>query len=225
MPDNSNDFRDLPVAMIHFAECEEDEIAFDKLRAEYSAKRRAVARFLNGRLRIHVGDLTDQNVDVIINAANTSLTGGRGADCTIQLKSEAQLAAAYATLCQTTHPDGLATGEAVITCGRNLPVEFLIHTVGPVYGQHQGREAELLAACYRNSLALAKENELMKVAFPPISMGESGYPPAEAAKIVYATMSEVFADDNLLIDVRMVFSRREEADVFIAEMHRADDSN
>lgn len=216
-PDDS--YRNLPSAMVSFFGCSEDEAegrAIDQRRAELSARRRPMARLLANRVSIHVGDLTDQSVDAIVNAANPSLMGGGGVDGAIHRRAGPALAAACAFLRDTAYPDGLPTGEAVMTTGGNLPAELVIHTVGPVYGQHKGQEAALLAACYRNSLRLAQENRLRRVAFPAISTGIYGYPPAQAAKVVFATLQTILATENWFSDVRLVFLQREDAEIFLA---------
>lgn len=102
---------------------------------------------------------------------------------------------------QSTHPDGLPTGEVVITPGGNLAAKYVIHTVGPIYGRHGGKEAELLAACYQNALALAHLHGLSSIAFPSISTGAYGYPHSEAAEVVSTTLSAL----QLPEEVRLVF--------------------
>jgi hypothetical protein len=125
-----------------------------------------ISEFLQGRVRVLLGDITRQDVDAVVNAANSSLLGGSGVDGAIHRVGGAQILAACRELRRTRYPEGLPTGEAVITTGGLLPARYVIHTVGPIWGQHRGRESDLLAACYRNSLALAVEHELASVAFP-----------------------------------------------------------
>lgn len=123
------------------------------------------------------GDITQQQVDAIVNAANTSLRGGSGVDGAIHAAAGPQL------LAETRLLDGCATGEAKITKGYRLPARFVIHAVGPVYrGGRQG-EAELLAAAHRNSLLRADEHQLKQIAFPAISTGVYGYPVDLAATV------------------------------------------
>src|SRR5205809_2020912 len=127
--------------------------------------------FLGGRLVVIVGDITQQENDAIVNAANSSLMGGGGVDGAIHRAGGPAILEACREIRRTRYPDGLPTGEAVITRAGNLPVQYVIHTVGPVYGRDDGREPELLAACYRNSLALAVQYSLARIAFPAISTG------------------------------------------------------
>jgi O-acetyl-ADP-ribose deacetylase (regulator of RNase III) len=209
---------ELPIAMVSFYDCSQNEAegrAFDQFRAEQRAQRRPLARLLNNRIAVYVGDLTEQPVDVIVNAANPELLGGGGVDGAIHQRGGPAVTAACAQLRATSLPAGLATGEAVMTTGGNLPAAFIIHTVGPVYGQHHGQEAALLAACYRNSLLLAQSHQLMRIAFPAISTGRYGYPPAEAAKVAFATLQEMLTDANNFHHVRLVFLVRDDAETFL----------
>src|ERR1700741_4596329 len=106
--------------------------------------------FLSGRVRILQGDITKQNVDVIVNAANSTLLGGGGVDGAIHAEAGREIR-------RTRYPHGLPTGEVVLTTGGNLPARYVIHTVGPITRIGHKPDALLLASCYRNSLALAAE--------------------------------------------------------------------
>src|SRR4030095_13731153 len=132
--------------------------------------------FLGGRVIVVVGDITHQKVDAIVNAANSSLLGGGGVDGAIHRAGGPAILAACRELRRAVYKDGLPTGVAVITTAGNLPARHVIHTVGPVYGQHGGRESELLAACYEKSLKLADNYSLASIAFPAISTGVFRYP-------------------------------------------------
>lgn len=170
--------------------------------------------FFNGRLLVKHGDLTEEAVDAIVNAANWTLLGGGGVDGAIHTAGGPAIYEACKHLRDTQLPNGLPTGQAVITTGGNLPAKYVIHTVGPICGRHNGREAQLLADCYRNSVKVAVENKLKTIAFPSISTGAYGYPKREAAQVVGATVREVI-DQNSGIEIRLVFFSPADAAGFI----------
>lgn len=124
-----------------------------------------------------IADITRLHVDAIVNAANTSLLGGGGVDGAIHRAAGPELLAECRTL------GGCPEGEARVTRGYALPARFVIHTVGPVWRGGGHGEAETLARCYRNSLRLAEAHAVTTLAFPAISCGIFGYPPAQAARI------------------------------------------
>ena len=132
------------------------------------------------RIEIRQGDITQLDVDAIVNAANTSLLGGGGVDGAIHRAAGPGLLEECKTL------GGCPTGEARITKGYRLPAKFVIHTVGPVYSG-KPRDAELLSGCYRNSLQLAVDNDVKTIAFPAISCGVYGYPIQDACKVALDT--------------------------------------
>jgi O-acetyl-ADP-ribose deacetylase len=169
---------------------------------------------LDQRLIIKSGDLTDEAVDAIVNAANSTLLGGGGVDGAIHRRGGPAILEECRDLRATRFPQGLPTGEAVITTGGNLPARYVIHTVGPIYGMHQGRDADLLAACYRNSIELALANDLTTIAFPSVSTGAYGYPKHEAAPIVYRTLKEI-VETSAAIEVRLVFFSEVDARLFL----------
>src|SRR5436309_9102267 len=142
------------------------------------------------QLELTRGDITKEAVDAIVNAANSSLMGGGGVDGAIHRAGGPEILAACRRIRETTWPDGLPTGEAAITTGGRLPARYVIHTVGPIYGQHGGEEARLLAACYENSIAIAAKAGLRTIAFPAISTGVYGYPKQEAARVSRAAIDK-----------------------------------
>ncbi|HEX8096519.1 MAG TPA: O-acetyl-ADP-ribose deacetylase [Pyrinomonadaceae bacterium] len=171
--------------------------------------------FLGGRVVVLVGDITRQRADAVVNAANSSLMGGGGVDGAIHRAGGPRILEECREIRRTQYPAGLPAGEAVITGGGALPARHVIHTVGPVYGEHGGREAELLAACYRNSLALAARHALASVAFPAISTGVYGYPREEAARVSSRAVAEFLTDGAQPHEVRMVFFKHDDASVFL----------
>ena len=162
--------------------------------------------FLGGRVVVLAGDITRQEVDAVVNAANSTLMGGGGVDGAIHRAGGARILEECLEIRRTQHPKGLPTGEAVITTGGSLPARHVIHTVGPIYGRHGGLESELLGACYLNSLALAARHELASVAFPAISTGAFGYPHEEAAGVASAAIESFLADhESSVREIRLVF--------------------
>ncbi|XP_075060046.1 ADP-ribose glycohydrolase MACROD2 isoform X2 [Mixophyes fleayi] len=137
------------------------------------------------KVSLYKGDITQLEVDVIVNAANASLLGGGGVDGCIHRASGTYLFDECRML------GGCSTGQAKITCGYRLPARYVIHTVGPIArGQLNERHREDLASCYKSSLALAKENKIKSIAFPCISTGIYGFPNEPAANIALKTAKE-----------------------------------
>ncbi len=156
------------------------------------------------RLTLIHGDLTLAAVDAIVNAANHSLLGGGGVDGAIHRRGGPEILAECTRLRATAWPDGLPTGEAVLTTAGRLRARHVIHTVGPVYSRKPEVPARL-AACHTNSLALAVSAGSRTIAFPAISTGVYGYPVALAAPIALgATMAHLAAHPNVHDEVRFV---------------------
>lgn len=148
---------------------------------------------MDHRIEIIQGDITKVRADAIVNAANSSLMGGGGVDGAIHraggtaILEECKLIVARQGKCKT--------GEAVITTAGNLPSQFVIHTVGPVWNGGSRNEAHLLANCYRNCLKLAVQNKLSSIAFPNISTGIYGFPKKAAAEIAIQTVRTQLLED------------------------------
>jgi O-acetyl-ADP-ribose deacetylase (regulator of RNase III) len=174
-----------------------------------------LSNFLNGRVRVRVGDITKEDADAIVNAANGTLLGGGGVDGAIHRAGGKAILEECRQIRRQRYPDGLPTGQAVITTAGNLPAKHVIHTVGPVYGQGGRDKAELLAACYRNSLALAASSGVATIAFPAISTGVYAYPQNEAAQVASRAIEKFLGGEDAIREIRLVFFARGDADVFL----------
>ncbi len=166
------------------------------------------------RIELMHGDITQCEVDAIVNAANTSLLGGGGVDGAIHRAAGPELLAQCRTL------GGCPTGQAKITGGYNLPAKHVIHTVGPVYRDGQQGQADLLAGCYRESLELARQHECRNVAFPAISCGVYGYPLEEAARIAISTVRAFLDANDLPERVTFVLFSQSDFETYKAELGR-----
>jgi len=172
--------------------------------------------FLNARVVVKVGDITKEQVDAVVNAANGSLMGGGGVDGAIHRAGGPAIKEECKEIRRMQYPDGLPTGQAVITTAGKMAAKHVIHTVGPVYGRGGKDKAELLAACYRNSLELAAQHGLKTIAFPAISTGIYGYPLAEAAKVSSAAIEKFLGADRSIQEVRLVFFSPADAETFLS---------
>jgi O-acetyl-ADP-ribose deacetylase (regulator of RNase III) len=171
--------------------------------------------FVNGSVIVKVGDITRENVDAIVNAANGTLLGGGGVDGAIHRAGGPEILNECKEIRRLRYPDGLPTGQAVITTAGRMPAKHVIHTVGPVYGRGGKDKAELLAACYRNSLGLAAEYGLKTIAFPAISTGVYGYPPAEAARVSSQAIHQFLGSNGSPQEVRLIFFSSSDAEIFL----------
>ncbi len=174
--------------------------------------------FLNGCVSVLVGDITQQQVDAVVNAANSTLLGGGGVDGAIHRAGGPEILAECQELRRTRYLDGLPTGEAAITTAGHMPALHVIHTVGPVYSAAGEQAADLLSACYRNALSLAVQHNLSTIAFPAISTGIYGYPREEAAAVASQSIADFLTTDSSLrqvSQVRLVFFAQQDAAVFL----------
>jgi O-acetyl-ADP-ribose deacetylase (regulator of RNase III) len=174
------------------------------------------AVYLKGRVEVVLGDITRENVDAIVNAANSTLLGGGGVDGAIHRAGGPAILTECREIRVRRYPDGLPAGQAIATTAGRLPARRVIHTVGPIWGRHAGQESPLLAACYHNSLALAASEALRSVAFPAISTGAYGYPRELAAATASRALAAHFRDPAAVERVRLVFRALDDAQVFIA---------
>jgi O-acetyl-ADP-ribose deacetylase len=161
------------------------------------------------------GDITEQEVDAIVNAANHSLLGGGGVDGAIHRRGGPEILAECRKLREETCPEGLPTGQAVATTAGRLPARWVIHTVGPTYAKSKDK-SPLLADCFRNSLAVADELGAASVAFPAISTGVYRWPIDDAARIALEAVRTV---DTQVGEVRFVLFDRRGYEAFTAQAH------
>jgi O-acetyl-ADP-ribose deacetylase (regulator of RNase III) len=162
------------------------------------------------------GDLTEQDADAIVNAANSSLLGGGGVDGAIHRAGGPEILAECKELRRTRYPEGLPTGQAVATTAGRLPARWVIHTVGPVFSRSEDRSA-LLASCHVESLRVADELGARTVAFPAISTGVYGYPLELAAPVA---IEAVRSAETRVEEVRFVLFSRESYEAFDRALER-----
>jgi O-acetyl-ADP-ribose deacetylase (regulator of RNase III) len=167
------------------------------------------------RIVLLEGDITQQEVDAVVNAANSTLMGGGGVDGAIHREGGPTILEECRQLRTTDWPDGLPTGKAVATTGGRLPARWVIHTVGPVYAKAEDRSA-LLASCHTESLRVADELGARTIAFPAISTGVYGYPVEEAAAVA---IDAVRSAQTQLDEVRFVLFGRNAYEAFERALH------
>ena len=154
------------------------------------------------RIQLVKGDITKQQTDAIVNAANSSLLGGGGVDGAIHRAGGKAILDECVAI--RNRQGGCKTGEAVITTGGNLPAKYVIHTVGPVWNGDKAEKDQLLANAYRNSLKVAIENDIETIAFPNISTGIYHFPKDKAAEIAVVTVSEFLNENSSIKEVVFV---------------------
>jgi O-acetyl-ADP-ribose deacetylase (regulator of RNase III) len=158
------------------------------------------------------GDITAEETDAIVNAANEGLAGGAGVDGAIHR------AGGPTIMKECRQIGGCPTGRAVITSGGNLKARYVIHTVGPVYRGGKNNEAELLQSAYRESLKLARQNNLQSISFPAISTGVYGYPMDQAAYLALKTCIEFVREDTGIKLIRHILYNHRVYDIFSREL-------
>jgi O-acetyl-ADP-ribose deacetylase (regulator of RNase III) len=156
------------------------------------------------RFEVILGDITEQRLDAIVNAANERLLGGGGVDGAIHRAAGPELLEACRSLPEVTAGVRCPTGEARITPSFRIPARYVIHTVGPVWSGGGSRERELLSSCYRSCLALAKDHDVRSVAFPAISCGAYGFPIHDAAGIAAREIAQFLRADSRMERVVLV---------------------
>jgi O-acetyl-ADP-ribose deacetylase (regulator of RNase III) len=156
----------------------------------------------NERIKLIQGDITKVEADAIVNAANTSLSGGGGVDGAIHRAGGKAILEECIEI--RNRQGGCKTGEAVITTGGNLPAKYVIHTVGPVYNNGGKGEDRLLTSAYLNSLKLAAKKHVATIAFPNISTGIYHFPKNEAAAIAIKAVNDFLADNDTIKQVTFV---------------------
>jgi len=180
-------------------------------------------RFRVGRSEIILilGDITDVDADAIVNAANSTLLGGGGVDGAIHSKGGPRILEECKRVRATRWPNGLPTGEAIMTSGGDLKAKHVIHTVGPIWRGGAFDEARLLKQAYQNSLKLAVQAGLKSIAFPSISSGAYGYPVERAVEVAIAAAKEFLKNENGLDRITFVLFTKQDFTVYREEAKKA----
>ena len=173
------------------------------------------AKWRNTSVRVVQGDITDQAVDAVVNAANSSLMGGGGVDGAIHGRGGPAILEECEQIRRTEWPRGLPRGRAVITTGGRLRARHIIHTVGPVWRGGRENEEETLADCYRSSLDIARRSGLSSVAFPSISTGAYGYPIEEASAVALKAVKEYVEREGGPAEVIFVLYTKGDQEVYL----------
>ena len=176
-------------------------------------------------LRLVQGDITNEAVDAIVNAANSGLMGGGGVDGAIHRRGGPAILEECKIIRRDQYPNGLPTGQAVTTTGGALPARHVIHTVGPVWHGGDRNERGLLADAYRNSMEQARQHGLRTVAFPAISTGIFGFPIDQAAPIALGTVAEAARRHPEAFDeVRFILFSQDDYEVYQQALGAMDDA-
>ncbi|MBS7631762.1 O-acetyl-ADP-ribose deacetylase [Candidatus Bathyarchaeota archaeon] len=175
-------------------------------------------RIGKSQLKILQGDITEQDTDAIVNAANPSLMGGGGVDGAIHRKGGPKILEECRKIRAAAWPKGLPTGKAVITTGGRLKAKYVIHTVGPVWRGGSRDEAKSLAEAYMNSLRLAVDKGLRSISFPSISTGAYGYPIDEACKVAVSTVIDFLTNNGRIDEVRFILFSSRDFEVYKKEV-------
>ncbi|KON34004.1 MAG: hypothetical protein AC479_02390 [miscellaneous Crenarchaeota group-6 archaeon AD8-1] len=178
------------------------------LKKEYSIR--------NSFLELVLGDITEMNTDAIVNAANSSLLGGGGVDGAIHKKGGPKILQECKKIRKFYYPNGLPTGEAVITSGGKLKAKYVIHTVGPVWSGGNHGESRLLKKAYYSSLNLALEKELTSVSFPSISTGAYNYPVQEASYLALKTIKNFFYKNSEITKIVIVLFSKKTFNIYLS---------
>jgi len=165
-------------------------------------------------IELVLGDITQQDTEAIVNAANRTLLGGGGVDGAIHRAGGPEILEECRKL------GGCETGDAKITTGGKLKAKWVIHAVGPVYRGGKHGEAELLASCYRRSLEIALEHGIKSIAFPAISCGAYGYPVDQAARVALSTVMQFLHQNNNIDLVRFVLYDKKTFDAYALAMEQ-----
>jgi len=166
-----------------------------------------------GSISMKTGDITKEALCAIVNAANSSLMGGGGVDGAIHRAGGMKILEECKEIRKDQYPDGLPTGECVVTHAGDLPSKYVIHTVGPIYDQCGDKCASQLASCYTNALKIADELDCEDIAFPAISTGIYGYPKEKAAQIAYKSVKD-FLDSKSEMKVIFIFHNSRDEELF-----------
>jgi O-acetyl-ADP-ribose deacetylase (regulator of RNase III) len=168
-------------------------------------------------LVVKQGDITLEDTDAIVNAANSSLMGGGGVDGAIHRAGGPKILEECRMIRQNLGE--LPTGEAVITTGGNLKTKYVIHTVGPIWRGGSQNEDQLLVNAYRNSLTLAEQHQLKSIAFPSISTGVYGFPIERASQIAFRTVSDFVREHDKIREVRFMLFSKHDCEVYRSLLH------